>query len=337
MKMFKKVFCLAMAAVMSIGVLSGCNSGTADNADSGDKIKVAVVQPMEHPSLNEIRDTIISELKASEIGDRIEVIDKNGNGDVSLLPSIMQSLIGEGVDMIIPIATPASQAAAAATTTIPVIFSACSDPIAAGIVTALDKTDANVTGISDAIEVSQIFELAEELTPNAKVFGLVYNKSEANSAANVERAKKYCDENGIKYKEAVANTTADIQQAASSIANEVDAFFTPDDNTVASSMAVYTQITDTAKKPIYAGADSMVKDGAFATVGINYVTLGKQTAQMAVRVLKGEKISDNPVEKINDVAKMINIDKAETLGISISKDLETDDGIVFISSAETDK
>lgn len=332
MKMFKKVLCLAMAAIMSIVVLSGCKTENGSDTGSEDKIKIAVVQPMEHPSLNEIRDTIISELKASEFGDRIEVIDKNGNGDVSLLPSIMQSLIGDGVDMIIPIATPTSQAAASATTTIPVIFSACSDPVAAGIVTALDKTDANVTGISDAIEVSQIFELAKELTPDAKVFGLVYNKSEANSAANVERAKKYCDENGIKYKEAVANTTADIQQAASSIANEVDAFFTPDDNTVASSMAVYTQITDSAKKPIYAGADSMVKDGAFATVGINYVTLGKQTAEMAVRVLSGEKISDNPVEKINDVARMINKDKADVLGIEISEDLVNDESIVFIGN-----
>lgn len=332
MKLLKKALCVMLAAVMGMALLSGC--GGKENSESGngqsankDVFKVAIVQPMEHTSLNEIRDSIKAELKAS-MGDKVEIIDKNGNGDIALLPSIMQSLVSEGVDMIIPIATPSAQAALSATTTIPIVFSACSDPVAAGLVTDLAQTTGNITGVSDAIEVSEIFSLAKELTPNAKTFGFVYNKSEVNSAANIEKAKAYCDANGLKYKEAIANTTADIQQAAASIANDVDAFFTPDDNTVASSMSVYVQVADGAKKPIYTGADSMVRDGGTATVGINYTTLGKQTAQMAARILGGEKISDNPVEKINDVARLINDDKVASLGIEVPESIKSDDKVL---------
>lgn len=290
---------------------------TVSCGDSG-KLKIAIVQPMDHSSLNQIRDEIIATLE--ELGytsDKAEIIQKNAANDSSLLPSICDSLIAEGVDVIIPIGTGAAQIAAAKTDSIPIVFAAVSDPVEAGLVESFDKTDKNVTGVSDYIDVESIFALAAELTPDAKTFGLVYNASEVNSTVKIERAKNYCDKNGLKYKEVTITATADIQQAVASIVGEVDAFFTPDDNTVASGMNVYAGFQKEYKTPIYCGADSMVKDGGFATYGIDYDILAEQVANMTDRILKGEKISDNPVERVNDPAKLINKTAADAMGIEI--------------------
>ena len=313
----KKLLTLLLAATLTLS-LYGCSGG------ANDKLKIGIVQPMDHPSLNEIRDTIVSELAAQGYDDsNTEIILKNGNGDASVLPSIFNGLISDGVDILVPIATGSAQVAASATTEIPIVFSAVSNPIEAGLVESFDKTDKNITGVSNSIAVEDIFALAQKLTPDAKTFGFIYNTGEINSTVGIERAKEYCDANGLSYKEATIAGTADLQQAVASIANDVDAFFTPNDNTVASAMPTYVQLATDAGKPIYCGADSMVKDGGFATVGIDYTVLGKQTAAMVVRVIKGEKISDIPVEAISEYANMINVKTAEALNIPISDDVKS--------------
>ena len=309
------VFALALVCALSLG-------SCGDSSSSSGKTKIAIVQPMDHTSLNQIRDKIIATLK--DLGytdDNAEIIIKNASNDASLLPSIYDSLIADNVDIIIPIGTGTAQVAASKTTTIPIVFAAASDPVNAGLVEAFDKTDKNVTGVSDYIAVEDIFALAKELTPNAKTFGLVYNASEVNSTVKIERAKAYCDANGLSYKEATVTSTADIQQAVASIAPDVDAFFTPDDNTVASGMNVYAGFQKEYKTPIYVGADSMVKDGGFATYGIDYDVLAEQVANMADRILKGGKISDNHVEQVANPAKLINKTVADELGIEISDEL----------------
>ena len=327
------VFALSFAGCASTPAPAAAPQATAAATDApqateaaqpvAEKIKIAIVQPMEHTSLNEIRDTIVSELQSAGYDDsKAEIILKNANGDASLLPSIFNSLVADDVDLLIPIATPSAQAAAAATTDIPIVFSAVSNPIDAGLVTSLDVTDKNITGVSNAIAIEDIFGLAKELTPEAKTFGFIYNTGEINSVAGITRAKAYCDANGITYKEATITTTADLQQAVASIVGDVDAFFTPNDNTVASAMQTYVQLATEAGKPIYCGADSMVRDGGFATVGIDYVKLGKQTAEMAIRVLNGAAISDTPVEVVNEYARMINVKNAADLNIALSDEVK---------------
>jgi putative ABC transport system substrate-binding protein len=317
-----KKLALFLAAVMLAFSFAGCSD--SDKKDT-DKIKIAIVQPMEHTSLNEIRDAIVAELKAKGYDEsKAEIILKNANGDSSMLPTVLNSVVANQVDIIIPIATGTAQAAAAATDSIPIVFAAVSDPVAAGLVKELDKTDKNITGVSDAIAVEQIFELAGKLTPDAKTFGFVYNASEPNSNSCITRAKSYCDANGIKYKEVTVAGTADIQLAVTSIARDVDAFFTPDDNTVASAMGTYAQIAIDAKKPIYVGADSMVKDGGFGTVGVDYTILSKQVADMAVKVLSGTAIKDLPVEKVKQYSKIINSKTADSLGIKIPDDIKSE-------------
>lgn len=323
----KKLLVLLLVFIMGFTTLSGCSS---KNETAQKKVfKIGIVQPMDHPSLNQIRETIISELKAQGMGDKVEIITKNANGDMNLLPSIMQELVNDKVDMIVPIATPAAQAAKASTTTIPIVFSAISNPVAAGLVTSFEETTGNITGVSNSIPIEDIFKLAGTLTPQAKTFGFVYNSSEINSTSGITRAKAYCDKNGIKYKEATITATADLQQAASSLVGQVDAFFTPNDNTVASAMAIYVQVATDAKLPIYAGADSMVKDGALATVGIDYTKLGKQTAAMIIRIVNGQTIKENHVEQVAEYANMINMNTANKLGITIPNELK--DKFVILS------
>jgi putative ABC transport system substrate-binding protein len=322
MKM-KKIMALAMICIFALGILSISGCASKKEAAAPKKVyKIGIVQPMDHPSLNQIRDTIVSELKAQGMGDKVEIIQKNANGDMSLLPSIMQEFINDDVDMIVPIATPAAQAAMASTKDIPIVFSAVSNPVEAGLVTSFDATTGNITGVSNAIAIEDIFKLASTLTPKAKTFGFVYNTSEINSTAGIKRAKEYCDKNGLEYKEATITGTADLQQAASSLVGKVDAFFTPNDNMVASAMDVYVQVATAAKLPIYAGADSMVKDGALATVGIDYTKLGKQTAAMIIRIINGASIKDTPVEQVSEYANMINMKTANKLGITVPEDLK---------------
>ncbi len=317
----KKFLSILLICVLVLGCISGCSNTNSDNG----KLKVAIVQPMEHTSLNEIRDSIIAELNALGLSDQIEIITQNASGDMSLLPTIMQGLVNDNVNVIVPIATNTAQAAAAATTKIPIVFSAVSNPVEAGLVTALDQTTQNITGVSDSVNVNEILSLAQTLVPNLKTIGFVYNSSEINSITAIERAKKYCENNGLAYKEATVTATSDVHQAVSSLVGNVDAFFTPDDNTIASSMATYTQIANENKLPIFTGADSMVKDGGFATVGINYTNLGKQTAQMVKRILiDGQSISENPVEQLSEYSKIINTSTAKKIDISLSDDILKD-------------
>ncbi|MEN6348636.1 MAG: ABC transporter substrate-binding protein [Syntrophomonas sp.] len=316
----KKLLVLSLVLILGLATIGGCSSKTA-NVDK--KVyKIAIVQPMDHPSLNQIRETIIAELKAQGMGDKVEIITKNANGDMNLLPSIMQELQNSKVDMIVPSATPAAQAAKGSTKTTPIVFSAVSNPVEAGLVTSFAETTGNITGVSNSIPIEDIFKLAATITPNVKTFGFVYNSSEINSTSGIAKARAYCDKNGIKYREAPITGTADLQQAASSLVGQVDAFFTPNDNTVASAMPTYVKVATDAKIPIYAGADSMVKDGALATVGIDYTKLGKQTAAMIIRIVNGQTIKDTHVEQVAEYANMINMGTADKLGITISDELK---------------
>lgn len=326
-KVVKRLVVASMMATLSVATLVGCSSTNTDkSATAGEggtkKYKIGIVQPMDHPSLNQIRETIIAELDELGLSDQIEIECENANGDSTLLTTIMQNLIGDGVDLLVPIATSTAQVAAATTEEIPIVFSAVSNPIEAGLVTSFDETTGNITGVSNSIPIEDIFELAKELTPDVHTFGFVYNSSEVNSATGIEKAKAYCDANGITYKEVSITGTSDLQQAVSSLVGEVDAFFTPNDNTVAAAMSTYLEIATEAGIPIYVGADSMVNDGGFATVGIDYTVLGKQTAQMIQRIYEGATIADTPVEAISEYAKMINMNTADALEITIPEAIQ---------------
>ena len=178
--------------------------------------------------------------------------------------------------------------------------------------------------------VEKIFDMAKELTPDIKTVGLIYNSAEDSSVANIENAKKYCDKIGLKYVEANVENSSAIQQAAESLVTKCDAVFSPTDNTVAEGMAVLSQVCNDAKIPCYVGADSMVKDGGFATIGIKYEDLGIETANMAKKVLDGAKISDIPVLVFDDLSTYVNTTTAKTIGVELPKSLlDNEKTVVF--------
>ena len=318
----KKMLAAIMAGVMAVVVLTGCTA--PGEAKENERYRIGIVQPVDHPSLNRSRDSMVEELERLGMGDRVEITMQNANGDMSLLQSIMQNLIGERVDMIVAIATPAAQAALSSTSDIPIVFAAVSNPVEAGLVKDPSNPEGNVTGVSNSIPVEDIIELSKVLTPDVKTYGFLYNSSEINSAASIDNTKEYCDREGIPYREVSITSTADIQQAVSSLVGQVDALFTPNDNMVASAMATYSQVATEAGIPIYVGADSMVADGGLATVGIDYNLLGEQTGRMIARIIDGESIGENPVETVSEYANVINVGIADKLGVRIPEELQND-------------
>ena len=230
------------------------------------------------------------------------------------------------MDAVVAIATPAAQAVAKLANKTPIIFSAVSDPVGAKLTSSLEKPDKNMTGTSDEVQVNQIIDKALEVQPDMKTIGLLYNKGETNSVTNIKNVKAYLDKKGIKSEEATVASVNEVQSAVNALASKCDAIFSPNDNTVASAMSVAGATAAKAKIPYYVGADSMVKDGGLLTVGIDYEELGKETARMTDKVLKGKKVADLPVKVYKS-----------NLNIYVNKKTVEQDGIKLPDSITKDK
>ncbi len=335
----KKVLATILAVVMSLGILAGCtqsetgNGGSTpaegDNASGStanhEQLQVGIIQYNDHPSLNTIREALVNHLAelGYKDGDNIVIDYKNGQNDQINLNSICQKFVSDDKDLIIAIATPAAEAAAAAAadTDIPVLFSAVTDPVSAKLVESLEKPGRNVTGTSDKIPVDQIIDLALQLTPDIKTIGLLYSTNEANSLSVISEAKEYAGQKGIEVTESGITNVGELQQAAQTLASKADAIFTPIDNQVASAMNTLAKVGMDTKTPVYVGADSMVNDGGFATVGINYTELGEKTAEMAKEIFEGASVSDMPVQTLSDFQTVINQTTAEKIGVTVPESI----------------
>ena len=281
--------CGASASTTSSAAESTASSAAADSTTESTAdattYKVAIVQQLDHASLDEIRTAIEAELdaKAAEKGITIEYKDFNGQNDATTLNQIGTQVVSDGYDAVIPIATLAAQCMATAceSTKTPVIYAAISDPAAA------DLTDIDyVTGTSDALNTQSIMDMIFAVQPEAKTIGLLYSNSEANSTTPIAEAKAYLDAKGIAYVEKTGNTNDEIMTAANALVGQVDAVFTPTDNVVMAAAAAVSETLTNAGIPFYTGADSFVTAGAFATCGVNYTELGTYTADMALDILE---------------------------------------------------
>ena len=280
--------CGASASTASSAAESTASSAAADStteSTADTTYKVAIVQQLDHASLDEIRTAIEAELdaKAAEKGITIEYKDFNGQNDATTLNQIGTQVVSDGYDAVIPIATLAAQCMATAceSTKTPVIYAAISDPAAA------DLTDIDyVTGTSDALNTQSIMDMIFAVQPEAKTIGLLYSNSEANSTTPIAEAKAYLDAKGIAYVEKTGNTNDEIMTAANALVGQVDAVFTPTDNVVMAAAAAVSETLTNAGIPFYTGADSFVTAGAFATCGVNYTELGTYTADMALDILE---------------------------------------------------
>lgn len=333
----KKPLAVMISALMTLALvfsLTACAPGKTENPGStgsdGAK-KIGIIQIVEHPSLNTIRESLIEELQAEgyKNGEKITIDYENAQGDQTNLKTIAQKFVSNKYDLIIAIATPSAQAVVSETKDIPILFSACTDPLGSELVADMEKPGGNVTGTSDAVSAEKIMELAKRVTPEFKTIGALYNSSETNSVAVINELKEYAQKNNLKVVDATVTNSSEVQQAVTSLVNKADILFSPIDNTVASAMSVVTQITNKAKKPIYVGADSMVKDGGLATYGINYQVLGKETGVMAAEILKGKKPGDMPVKTMKDMNIYLNKTTADAMGITIPADVLKEAAQVF--------
>ena len=307
----KKVISLILSVVMILSLFAGCG---ADNAsETSVDYKIAIVQQLDHSSLDEIRTAIKAQLEALAAQKNINILidEFNGQNDQSMLNQIGAEVVSDEFDIIIPIATLAAQCmvTAAEGTDIPIVYAASSDPEGAGL-TGLST----VTGVSDALNTPFILDMMFAVQPDVKTVGLLYSNSEVNSATPIAEAKAYLDAKGIEYLEKTGNTTDEIISAASSLVDRVDAVFTPTDNVVMAAEAAVAEILNGAGIPHYTGADSFVLSGAFTTCGVNYTELGTKTADIAMDILLGGEIGefvvmDGGIITVNtDTAAALNLD-----------------------------
>lgn len=319
----KKLLTLLLVLAMSLTMFTGCSDEGSNTAGGDDTFKIGIIQMMEHPSLNTIRESIIEGLEEEGYvdGENIQIIYQNGQNDMSTMQNIAQTFVGEECDVIVAIATNAAQAALAETTDIPIVFAAITDPVGAGLVDSLENPGGNVTGTSDEISAADIMDLAQEITPGFHTIGALYNLGEANSVSVIDDLKEYAKANGFEVIESTVTNTGEVQQAAQYLADKADIVFSPIDNTVASAMAVASDIFNSAGIPFYVSADSMVADGGLATYGIDYTVLGRETAAMIADVLEGADPASMPVRKMSEMSVYINIDTADALGIKIPQDI----------------
>ena len=344
-----KKFVAVMSAAAMIASLTACGSADSTAASSAaassapaasseaaadpaaKSYRIAVVQQLDHASLDQIRTAIEAELdaKAAEKGITIEYKDFNGQNDATTLNQIGTQVVSDQYDAVIPIATLAAQcmATTCADSKTPVIYAAISDPAAA------DLTDIDyVTGTSDALNTESIMNMMFAVNPEIKTVGLLYSNSEANSQTPIAEAKAYLDSKGIAYVEKTGNTNDEIMTAAASLVGQVDAVFTPTDNVV---MAAAAAVSDTLTKggiPFYTGADSFVTAGAFATCGVNYTDLGTYTADMALDILETGTV---PAYHVMDGGIItVNTETAAALGIDYDAFNELAGQVVEVTTAE---
>ena len=341
-----KKFVAVMSAAAMIASLTACGSADSTAVSSASSVpavsseaaepaaksyRIAVVQQLDHASLDQIRTAIEAELdaKAAEKGITIEYKDFNGQNDATTLNQIGTQVVSDQYDAVIPIATLAAQcmATACADSKTPVIYAAISDPSAA------DLTDIDyVTGTSDALNTESVMNMMLAVNPDIKTVGLLYSNSEANSQTPIAEAKAYLDSKGIAYVEKTGNTNDEVMTAAASLVGQVDAVFTPTDNVV---MAAAAAVSDTLTKggiPFYTGADSFVTAGAFATCGVNYTDLGTYTADMALDILETGTV---PAYHVMDGGIItVNTETAAALGVDYAAFNELAGQVVEVTTAE---
>lgn len=332
----RKLKVVSMTIAVMAFVLAGCGgtkeaagevtSDGVNNTTDGTVYKVGIVQFVDDASLNQIEAAIEKELdvKAAELGVTFNYGDYtyNGQADATVLNQIASELIASDVDVIVPIATPAAMIMQNATeeNQIPVVFSAVSDPVGAGLVTSMEAPGSNITGTSDALNTEAVLDLMLAADPDIKKVGLLYNKSEDSSKAPIEAAKSYCEAKGIEVVEKTGTTNDEISLAADAlISSGAEAVFTPTDNTVMTAeLAIYEKFIE-AGVPHYGGADSFALNGAFLGYGVNYEELGTATADMIADILvNGADPAAVEVVTLDNGIATVNTETAQAIGYDYS-------------------
>lgn len=295
-------------------VLAACGSGSS--ADDG-SIDIGVLQFMEHESLSSARKGFLAELEDAgyKEGENLTVDYQNAQGDQANLQSMSQQLVGEN-DVILSIATPAAQSLANETSGDPILFTAVTDAVDAGLVDSNEAPGRNITGTSDMVPIEEQIALLLSLTPEAESIGIIYNAGEPNSEIQANLAIEALEAEGVTVEVLTVASTNDVQQVLTTLAQDVDGLYIPTDNTLASTAATVGNIAIEYQLPVVAGSAEQVEAGGLATYGINYEDLGRQTAKMALKIIEEDADpADIAVETSDSLELVVNKEMAEALGI----------------------
>ncbi|QGS35052.1 sugar ABC transporter substrate-binding protein [Corynebacterium xerosis] len=319
-----------LAAIFTAGALAlaGCSSDDGnggDGASGGDTYKIGINQLVQHPAL----DAATAGFKEAfdDAGVDVEFDEQNANGEQSTALTIAQQFASADLDLVLSVATPAAQATAQNIQDTPVLFTAVTDPVSADLIDSMEKPGANVTGTSDVAPVDQQLDLLKELVPDAKKVGIVYASGEVNSQVQVDDAKKAAESRDLEIETQTVTNVTEIPQAVQAL-GDVDAFYVPTDNLVVSGIASLVQAAEGSKTPVIGAEAGTVEGGAVATLGIDYTELGRQTGEMALRILRdGEDPATMAVETAKEFTYMVNEDAAKRQGVTIPE--------AILSEAET--
>lgn len=301
---------ILLTAAASLALMTAATAQTA---------KVSVTAIVEHPALDAVRDGVRDGLEEAgyKAGDNLEFTYESAQGNPATAAQIAREFVGNSPDVIVPISTPSAQAAAAATRDIPIVFSAVTDPLAAGLVASNEAPGGNVTGVSDLSPIAEHVALVKEVAPEAEAVGFIYNPGEANSVVLLEYFREAAEKEGLSVVEAAANKSADVQAAARSLVGKAQAIYVPTDNTIVSALESLVAVAEENDLPLISGDTDSVERGALASVGFNYYEVGKQTAEVVLRVLKGENPGEIPVTFATGTDLVVNRKAAEAMGVTL--------------------
>ena len=332
--MKKQLFVAILSTAMILG-MAGCGNtassqtgsvaGSSAAADSGVSYTIGISQFAEHGSLDNCREGFLAGLAEEGIveGENLTVLFDNAQADTGTASTISDNYVSKKVDLICAIATPSAMSAynSALNTDIPVIYTAVSDPVGAGLANEDGTSVGNITGTCDALAVDAQLKMIREILPDAKTVGILYTTSEANSVSTVAQYKEIADNYGFEIVDSGINTIADVDLAAADLAAKVDCITNLTDNTVVSALqTVIAKATD-AGIPVFGSEVEQVKAGCVASMGLEYVELGKQTGHMAAKVLKGEaKASDLKYETITEPSLYVNTAAAAKVNLTLADD-----------------
>ncbi|MGO0076350.1 tryptophan ABC transporter substrate-binding protein [Streptococcus suis] len=309
--------------VMVVAALFLTQKEQNNSTNSTAKVKIGVLQFVTHDSLDEIYKGIKAGLEEGgyTTTENLSIDFMNAEGDQSQVQTMSKKLVDNGNELLIGIATPAAQGLANATTELPIIMGAVTDPVGANLVTDLKNPGGNITGVSDQTPVADTVSLIKEITPDAKTIGVLYSSNEDNSKIQVAEFKTAAEEAGytvLEYAVASSNELASTVEVASS---KVDALFTPVDNTVASAFSTVVSVANKSKTPIFTSVEDMVEGGGIASVTLSQYDLGVATGKMAAKILDGANPADTPVQIFNEGTVVVNQKVAKELGITLSDDV----------------
>ncbi len=309
-----------MAIVGCALLLAGAMNSQADQT----KHRVGITQIVEHPALDATRQGFLDQLAEDGFAPQHNLLFdyRNAQNNRAISSQIARKFVGDDVDLILAISTPSSQDAAAATDTIPVLFSAVTDPLTAGLVKSLQSPGGNVSGTSDRSPVSKQLDLILQILPGAGKLGTIYNAGEVNSLASVKTIRQGAAKRGLEVIAATAANSSAVKMAADSLVGRVDFIHIPTDNTVVLALESVVKVCTYNKIPLFAADVESVERGAIAALAVDYYQLGRQTGSMAVKILRGRAaVSDLPVEFQEELLLHLNPGQAEAMGVVLPKSL----------------